>query len=185
MENTFNVKINNEVLTFSKKVKILDLIKDNKHQYINASVNNRLRELNYEVFYDCEIDLYTKKDYYAIKIYETSLRYIIAMACSRAFPKYKVKFSYNISRSIYLTICSTKGQKSRSFTNDEALKLKETIDDIIKKDYPLIRKVVPNEEAKVIYKEKHISDNSSSNSDTFISDCACSRGSSSCKCKHL
>lgn len=158
MENTFKVKINNEILTFSKKVKIIDLIKDNKHQYINASVNNRLRELNYEVFYDSEIELYTKKDYYAIKIYETSLRYIIAMACSRAFPKYKIKFSYNISRSIYLTICSPKGQKSRSFTNDEAQKLRTEIDNIIQNDYPLIRKVVPNEEAKAIYKERGFQD---------------------------
>ena len=137
----FTVKINGQKKVFDHKVKIIDLIDGDKHQYINALVNNRLRELNYEVFYDAEVELFTKKDYLAIKIYETSLRYIIAMAASRAFPDYKIKFSYNISRSIFISLLN----KDRPFTSEELRKLKEAIDEIVKQDYPLVRKVISNE----------------------------------------
>ena len=102
MENSFKIKIKDKELIFNKKVKILDLIEKDKYEYIAATVNNRLRELDYEIYYDAEVILLTKKDYLAIKPYETSLRYIIAMACAKAFPSDKVKFSYNISRSIYV-----------------------------------------------------------------------------------
>jgi tRNA G18 (ribose-2'-O)-methylase SpoU len=36
---------------------VIDLIEGDKHQYINALVNNRLRDLNYEIFYDAEVEL--------------------------------------------------------------------------------------------------------------------------------
>ena len=147
MNYQFKVTINGVTKEYNNKVKVLDLIEGDPHQYINALVNNHLRDLNYEVFYDCEVELLTQKDYLAIKIYETSLRYIIAMAASRAFPGYKIKFSYNISRSIFVSLL----EKNRPFTSEECKMLKDKIDQIIQADYPIIKKVVPNEEALKIY----------------------------------
>ena len=157
MENSFKVKIYNEILTFDKKVKILDLIKGDKHQYIYAKVNNRLRELTYEIFYDAEVILLKKGDEHTNRIYETSLRYIIAYACSKVFPNIDIKFSYNISRSIFL---SFKGTANNNFKINLTLmnKLKEEIDYIISQDYHLVRKVVSNEEAKKIYLQRNLLD---------------------------
>lgn len=154
MSQAFKVKINDQEKSFDRKVKIIDLIEGDKHQYINALVNNRLRDLNYEIFYDAEVELLTQKNYLAIKIYETSLRYIIAMAASRAFPEYKIKFSYNISRSIFISLLG----RNRSFTSEDLKKLKASIDEIVAKDYPLVRKVVTNEEALKIYEERGFND---------------------------
>ena len=100
MDNTFTVKVDNRELTFTKKVKLIDLIEGDVHDYIYAKVNNRLRELSYELYYSADVKLLKKCDYEAIKPYETSLRYIVAMACSRVFPNLTIKYSYNISRSI-------------------------------------------------------------------------------------
>ena len=157
MDNKFTIKINNKVLDFTKKIKILDLIEDNKYQYIYAKVNNRLRELTYELFYDAEVKLLTKKDFDAYKVYERSLRYIVAYACSRLFPNIEIKFSYNISRSIFL---SFKNRELSNFKITPGLltSLKDEIDKIVNADYPLIRKVVPNEEAKIIYQERKMQD---------------------------
>ncbi len=154
MSKTFKIKIHGQEKEFDHKIKLLDLIEGDVHDYINASVNNRLRELTYEVFYDAEVELYTKSDYYAIKIYETSLRYIIAMAASRAFTDFKIKFSYNISRSIYISIVGG----GRHFTSEDVKLLKATMDDIIARDYPLVRKIVTNEEAEQIYQERGFTD---------------------------
>ncbi len=152
--STFKITIDGVTKEYDHKIKIIDLIQGDRHQYINASVNNRLRELNYEVYYDANIELFTKKDYLAIKIYETSLRYIIAMACSICFPDDKIKFSYNISRSIYISCCGS----TRSFTLDDLRLLDNTIRDIINHDYPLVKKVCPNDEAEKIYKERGFTD---------------------------
>ena len=103
MDHIFTITINEKELKFAKKVKLIDLIDGDVHDYIAALVNNKLRELNYEVFYDAKVELLTQKDYDAIRIYETSLRYIVAMACSRVFPRATTKYSYSISRSIFLT----------------------------------------------------------------------------------
>lgn len=155
MDNKFTVTINNDnrVLSFEKKVKIIDLIEGDVHDYIYAKVNNRLRELTYELYYDANVTLLKRGDYEAVKPYETSLRYIVAMACSRVFPKLTIKYSYNISRSIYLTF-STLSREKENFhlTPDELNKLKNEINKIVKADYPLVRKVVPNDEAIKIYK---------------------------------
>lgn len=154
MENSFKIKIKDKELIFNKKVKILDLIEKDKYEYIAATVNNRLRELDYEIYYDAEVILLTKKDYLAIKPYETSLRYIIAMACAKAFPSDKVKFSYNISRSIYVQF----NDPNKCFNLDKFKLLNKTINDIIKQNYPLVKKIIPNDEAEEIYRQNGFDD---------------------------
>ena len=157
MDNVFKVKIDNKIIELNKKTKLINLIKENKHDYLYAIVNNRLRELTYEIFYDAEIVFLKKGDDHTNKIYESSLRYIIAYACSRVFPDIEIKFSYNISRSIYLTFKNTDSNKFK-ITPTLLEKLKNEIDLIIEHDYPLIRKVVTNEEAKQIYLERNLLD---------------------------
>lgn len=157
MNNKFTIKIENKEIICEGKVKLLDLISENKHDYIYAVVNNRLRELTYEVYYDAEIELLKKGDNHTNKIYESSLRYIIAYACSKVFPHIDIKFSYNVSRSIYLTFKNTDANNFKitpKLLND----LKNEIDDIISHDYPINRKVVSNEEAKKIYLERNLLD---------------------------
>ena len=157
MDNTFTIQINGKKVKCEGKVKLLDLIEENKSNYLYAIVNNRLRELTYEVFYDADVELLKKGDNHTNKIYESSLRYIIAYACSRVFPNIDIKFSYNVSRSIYLTFKNT---DSNNFKITPTLleKLKEEIDNIIAHDYPITRKVVSNEEAKSIYLERNLLD---------------------------
>jgi hypothetical protein len=77
---SFTVKFNGQEKTFEKKIALLDLIKDepNCRDFICAKVNNRVREMTYEVYYDATIEFLTLKDHDAVKVYEASLRYIVA-----------------------------------------------------------------------------------------------------------
>jgi uridine kinase len=155
MSNSFTLNVEGKELHFEKKVKLLDLIEGDPHRYVCAMVNNHVRDLNYEVFYDAQVNLLDTTDYNSIKIYERSLRYIVAMAAHRAFPKFHVKFSYNVSRSIYMTIVTEPGNQPRYFNDKECKALKQQIDSIIAADFPLVRKVVPNDDAKKIYKDRN------------------------------
>ena len=69
MDNKFTIKIGNKEIICQEKIKLLDLISENKHDYLYAVVNNRLRELTYEVYYDAKVELLKKGDSHTNKIY--------------------------------------------------------------------------------------------------------------------
>lgn len=147
----FTVKIGEQTLTLEQKTPILELISiENQKKYIAAKVNNRLRELNYEVYYDCEIELLDLTNSDAVKVYETSLRYLLAMAFRRVYPQYSVRFSYNVSRSIFIQFLNFSG----SIDNSIIQNLKKEVDSLIEKDISFNRVTMSKEEAIEIYKKE-------------------------------
>jgi uridine kinase len=151
---SFKLTINGKEKEYDGKVRLLSLINDPNKDIICAKVNNRIRELTYEVYYDANIEFLTVKDHDATKTYETSLRYILAMAFARTYPNIKVRFCYNVSRSIFVQIL-TEGVRS----DMQMLKrVQEEMDAIVKSDYTLKRFVVSKEEAASIYKKEGYDD---------------------------
>ncbi|HBF67771.1 MAG TPA: AAA family ATPase [Firmicutes bacterium] len=142
---SFTLKYLGQEKTFDKNVRLLDLIEKNDKSIICARVNNRVRELTYEVYYDATIEFLTVKDVDAIKIYEASLRFVVAMAFARAYPNLKIRFCYNVSRSIFVQIINGKSNM------DMLRNIEHEINKIIEADYPLKRFVVSKDEAKEIY----------------------------------
>jgi uridine kinase len=148
----FTIKFNGKSMQFDKKVALLDLIKDSDpdHRYVCAKVNNRVRELTYEVYFDADVTFLSLTDPDAVKIYEATLRYVVAMALYRTYPQLHTRFAYNVSRTISIHLLDP------GFRADTAmlLKVNHEIEAIIKANYPLNRFIVPNEEAAKIYQEK-------------------------------
>lgn len=151
----FTVHINNQNIVLNRKTTILDLIKDSdpEKKAVAARVNNRVRELTYELSHDSEVTLLTVKDADAIKVYEASLRYVVAMAFARCYPDLRVRFAYNVSRSISISLLDGKVANTAML-----LKVSHEIDRIIAEDIPLVRGKVSFEEAKKIYDECHFED---------------------------
>lgn len=125
--------INGEQKVFNDRVPLSSLVDEDDKTIIAAKVNNRIRELSYEVYFDAEIEFLTTKDYDAVKIYETSLRYLVAMAMDRLYPGVEIHFSYSISRSIYMEILD------KNIIVDEklVLKLVKELDSLIDRNLPL------------------------------------------------
>ena len=152
----FTVRINNKEITLNKKTAILDLIRDEdpNKEAVAARVNNRVRELTYELSRDCEVDLLTVRDPDAIKVYEASLRYVVAMAFARCYPDLRLRFAYNVSRSVSINLLGGKAIATTAML----LKVTHEIDRIIADDIPLIRGKVTLAEAEKIYDECHFED---------------------------
>lgn len=152
----FTLDYNGITKTFNKKVMLQDLIaEENKDKhFICAKVNNRVRELTYEVFYDAKIQFLTLADDEAKSAYEPSLRYVIAMAFARCYPGLKVKFTFNVSRTIGIFLKDTSYQANMAML----LKVKHEIDRIVEADIPLKRVIVSNQEAARIYRERGYDD---------------------------
>lgn len=140
--------------TFEKKVTLIDLIDNKDKSIICARVNNRLRELTYEVSDDAKIEFLTVKDQDAVRIYEASLRYIVAMAFARAYPELEIRFAYNVSRSVFIQVLN----EGVSVNPTMVQNVKAEMDKIIAADYPLIRGSYLKEEAVKIYKENNLHD---------------------------
>lgn len=154
---SFTVTCHGKKENYEKKVALLSLLTKEelaKKDIIAAKVNNRVRDLNYEVYYDAEIEFLTVSDHEAMKIYEASLRYIVAMAFARAYPQLKIRFAYNVSRTFSVHILNP----GVSANTAMLLKINHEVDQIVKNDYPLKRLVVPNNEAYEIYKERGFDD---------------------------
>ena len=148
---SFKVTLNGITKEYDKKTSLLEILgdKDEDKNYIVAKVNNRVRELTYEVYYDCNVEFLTVQDSDSIKTYEASLRYIVAMAFKRAYPDLKIRFAYNVSRCVSIHLLS-KGYVANTAM---LIKINHEIENIIKADYPLKRTVLSNEDAEELYKK--------------------------------
>ena len=149
---SFNITFNGAVKSYDKPVSVLDIVGKDR-QYVCAYVNNRVRELTYVIDSDATVKALTTKDRDAKPTYEASLRFIVAMAMRNILPKAEIRFSYNVSRSIFMQILTP------GFVVNPQLvsQLEKEIDRIVKADYPLVRSIVSKEEAKkVLTKEGYL-----------------------------
>ena len=144
----FKVLFNNEEKVYDSPVTVLDIVGNNR-DYICAYVNKRVRELTYTVDKDSEIIPLTCKDRDAMRIYEASLRFLVAMAMHNIHPHYQIRFAYNVSRSIFLQILN-------QGTSASGVMIKELIEEmnkLVDQDIPLVRQIVSKEEAARIFAE--------------------------------
>lgn len=138
----FAVTFQNQTKKYEKPTTVLDIVGDNK-DYVCVKVNKRVRELTYPIDKNSEIEVLTTKDRDAMRIYEASLRFLVAMALNNIAPNTKFRFSYNVSRSIFLQFIDDKNIANSSLT----LKLAREMERLVQEDIPLIRTKVPKEEA--------------------------------------
>ncbi len=151
---SFKISFQGKEKVFEKKVQLRELIDKNDKSIICARVNNRLRELTYEVSDDAKVEFLTVKDGDAVRIYEASLRFVAAMAFRRVCPGVDIRFAYNVSRSVFIQILNPGVHANPTMVQ----KIKDEMDKIIAADYPLVREKYSTEEAVKIYKKHNLLD---------------------------
>ncbi len=140
------VLINNKEYEFLEKTSLEEMAKTIGGKYYCARVNNRIRELSYRLETEnAEVSFLDASDYDSVRIYEASLRYIVAMAVSRLWPKKNIRFSNSISMAIYAKIVG------EEITENQIKELSKEVRKIIKGAYPIRRKSFTIEEMKEYY----------------------------------
>ena len=156
----FTINLNGETKVFNKRIKLLELTNGNK-DILCAIVNGKLRELDYDVYYDSTVEFLTIKDHDANEIYERGIRFIFAMATHLLYPQYRFNMSYSISRSISVTayVKNEDNTMKRIFLTKNMVKqIEDKMREIVDNDYPLIRLIKPNDEARKIYQQFALDD---------------------------
>ncbi|MCQ2814760.1 MAG: nucleoside kinase [Bacilli bacterium] len=137
------VTLNDRKMVYDKPVKVLDIVGNDK-DIVCASVNNRVRELTYTIEKDSVVIPLTCKSRDAKPTYEASLRFIVAMAMKRIRPNLKIRFSYNISRCVFMQILNEGEHANIQLVKE----LEEEMTKIVKADYPLVRNVLGKDAVK-------------------------------------
>jgi uridine kinase len=86
----FKIQYLNQEKIFEEKVSLNSLLSEN-HQFLCAKVNHRIRDLTYEVYFDAKIEFLTIHQQDAVRTYETTLRYLVAMAVHQLNPLYRFR----------------------------------------------------------------------------------------------
>lgn len=151
------LEVFNQVLTFDKAIRLLDLLPADNTKYLAAKVNNRLRELNFKIDFDAKIEFIDLTSTDAVNIYQTSLRYLIAYAVDNLYPNARLVFNYSVSRSIFASITGIEGGVSQEVVE----RIDKEVKRLISLDLPISRYSISTEEAKKYYTEHHNEDKTS------------------------
>lgn len=147
---SFKLTYFGKVKVFEKPVALIDLLKkEDRFLYFVARVDNRVRELTYEVDHDAEIEFLTLSDEDAVKTYETSLRYLIAMAFYNLNKDLKIRLSYNVSRSIFIQLMTDGVRADNMLVKALFTEMRRIVD----LDLPFVRHKVSVDEMRKLYEK--------------------------------
>jgi len=142
------ITISNEVREVEDGTRLIDLLpENNKKSFYCATVNNRLRELDYIIPGDSKVEFLDLTSSDAMLIYQNSIRYLFAMAVNRLYKKVKVVFNTSISRAIFANISGINGPVNVK----EMTKIENEMRSLIEQDIPIKRYSTTIKEAKKIY----------------------------------
>ena len=150
----YTVKINDEAYNFEENITLEDLANRlNLKSYV-AKVNNRIRELTFYLNYDCEVEFLSLDNAEAVRVYQTTLRYIIAMAVKRIDKGATLVINDYVSRSFIGLLENTKYSFNQKYL-DEII---NEVNDIIKNNYPIVRYQDDKQKVLEVYKEEGYAD---------------------------
>ncbi|MEG1499142.1 MAG: nucleoside kinase [Bacteroidales bacterium] len=120
-----------------------------EHDLLGAKVNNKLRELSYEVFKPKTIEFIDVNDTIGYRMYMRSLVFILFKAIRDVYPGLTLKVEHSLPIGFY---CELEGIESR-INKDMILQIRQRMQEIIQKNLPFVRKQIPTPEAIEIFKK--------------------------------
>ncbi len=146
------IKYKNKNIEIPPGTRLIDIVDNQlKTTYMVCRVGSQIKELTYELTEknnNMEIEFLGLENIEGGKAYEATLRYIIAMAFHNLYPNIDIRFSYNVSRSIFCQVLSEGFHLSRATEP-----IKKEVQRIIDLNLPIERVTVQIDEAKKIYQE--------------------------------
>ncbi len=135
-------------ITVPYKTKIVDAVKmveKSLDNIIALKLNNEVKSFDYELVTDsiCEYIDYNTEDGY--RVYSRTIKMILYMALTKLYSHADVQFISTINKDQYFII------KNIELTEEKIETIKQKMIEIIQKNHNIQKRVVPLEEAEVLY----------------------------------
>lgn len=144
------ILLNDEFFKTNKKF-LYEIIKEKypNHfkDYVLANVNGKIVDLNYEISQDDKIDLIKKYTHIANLSYESTIALICMLAIEKIYKNKKVNIEYSVNNCLYLSVENFK------ILHKDIEKIKKEMENLIKEDFPIVKKPYKKSEALKIFKE--------------------------------
>lgn len=142
---TFDDSRSLEVYYKTKAIDVVKMVEGDTSDILALNINNELRSYDYELVKNSIIKFvkYNSPDGY--RVYSGTLKMVLYMALTSLFSNTDVEFIATIKKDQYFMINNIK------ITDEKVQRIKEKMQEIIDKDFPITKKVVPIEEATVLY----------------------------------
>jgi uridine kinase len=134
--------LNNQVFEFpigTTLIEIYNTLKINlPYQLMSAHVNNKSEDLNFQVFRPKMIEFLDVSTASGFRVYLHSMSIVLAKAVSELFPADVLRIANSVCHGYY---CTINGRENK-ITPEKIQKIKQKVQEIIKKNIP----VIPHEE---------------------------------------
>jgi uridine kinase len=150
-KNGENIKANFPMGTSLKTI-IKELNIKLEFPILGAMVNNKIKELDYQVFKPKNIEFIDVTHTVGFQMYLRSLNFIMYKAVKDLFPDANLLITHPISGGKY---CEIEGAPNLS-NGDLATMVRNRMQEIIDKDLPFQRMEIPTQEAIEIFKENNL-----------------------------
>ncbi len=122
-------------------------IEDKYDGYITlASINNKLRELSYEVKENCNIKFLDTTDADGSRVYSRTMSFIFIMACDELFNNPRVTIEHSLSNGLYGEV-----HMNKNLDEQDLINIKNKMQEIIDKDYKIDKISTTKEKAIEIF----------------------------------
>ncbi|HEY9060198.1 MAG TPA: nucleoside kinase [Pseudobacteroides sp.] len=125
-----------------------DYEKDYKYPIFAAKVNNDIKELNYIITDNCDLEFLDLTDEDGMRIYRRSLHFILIKAVHDLFPERKLVICHTISKGIY---CELKGEKP--LDQGEVTLIEKRMWELVNANIPFVKRIMSRDDAKELFKK--------------------------------
>ncbi|WP_296645488.1 nucleoside kinase [Romboutsia sp. 13368] len=116
-----------------------------------ANINNKLRELSYEVKEECDIKFIDTTNADGSRVYFRTLSFIFIMACDELFNKPKVTIEHSLANGLYSEV-----YVGNTLQENDIINIKNKMQDIINKNYKIEKISTTKEEAIKIFESNNM-----------------------------
>lgn len=153
-------KNTNSTLSVPSGINISEIIKlsklENKFPILGAYVNNKVQNLNYKIFIPKTIEFIDILNVNGRRMYAMSLMFLLYKAVKEIYPDSELVIRHSMSNGYYAEI-----ENNNKIMNVEMIeKIKSKMQDIIEKDIPFTKEIIPAEKAIDLYNEIGIKEKS-------------------------
>lgn len=113
-----------------------------------GKVNGKLVDTSHLIEGDAEIRIITDRDTEALEVIRHSAAHILAQAVKELFPTAQVTIGPVIENGFYYDFAF-----GRSFTPEDLTRIEARMEELVKQDFPVVRKVVSRNEALQFFKQ--------------------------------